>query len=214
MLAAEPKYACTAEAALICAMLTVQSPWLPTHNRDKLQACQESFGVFEGDLVSLLNLARQFEVYRSEDPEWAKRHLLNAAVLERALLVRQQLLKYLCRFELPIESCESDVEKLQRLACASLFLNAARRLPNGVYILCRPINEDMAPHTRFSLHPSSVLAGVQSHSSADFLVFVEARCTGESAELYQCTRVKAEWLPELAPHYFQELRAGAAMLDV
>lgn len=214
MLAAEPQHACAAEAATICAMLTVQSPWLHTRNKERLNACQQSFAVYEGDLVTLLNLFSQYEVYRSEDPEWAKRHLLNAAILDRALRIRQQLLQHLGRFDLPVKSCDTNVETLQRLACAALFLNAARRTPNGLYRLCRPINEEQAPHTRFFLHPHSVLADVQAHASPDFLVFVQARCTGDSAELMHSTRVKAEWLPELAPHYFRELRAGTAVSDV
>jgi len=134
MLAAEPQHACAAEAATICAMLTVQSPWLHTRNKDRLNACQQSFAVYEGDLVTLLNLFNQYEAYRGEDPEWAKRHLLNAAILDRALRIRQQLLQHLGRFDLPVKSCDSNVETLQRVACAAFFLNAARRTPNGFQI--------------------------------------------------------------------------------
>ena len=62
-----------AEAASICAMLTLKSPWLQDAP-EYLKACQESFAVHEGDLVSLLNLVRQYESNREEDREWAKRH--------------------------------------------------------------------------------------------------------------------------------------------
>jgi len=213
LLAADPAHACAAEAAVVCAMLTLQSPWLLSASVDRLHACRQSFAVYEGDLVTLLNVQRQYEVHIEQDPEWAKRHLLNSSLLERAGQVRQQLLHYLQRFELPIESCGHDAGRVQRVVCAALFLNAARRTPTGAYRLCRPIDEPRAPHSRFLLHPSSVLAGVQGHAPADFIVFVEARATGAEADLLQCTRVKPEWLPDLAPHYFREVDAGLAVAD-
>lgn len=213
LLAAEPAYSCAAEAAVICALLTLQPPWLHTQNKDRLYACQQSFAVYEGDLISLLNLMRQYEVYR-DDSDWAKRHLLNAPLLERALQIRHQLLQYLQRCSLPVASCQHDVEPLQRLACAALFLNAARRLPNGMYRLCRPVDEDLALHSRFTLHPSSVLAAVSGTAPADFVIFVEAKGMADGAELVHNTRVRPEWLPELAPHYFREVAAGQAASDI
>merc|ERR1719413_311709 len=102
LLAAEPQHACAAEAAIICAMLTLRDPWLPTQNIERMAACRQSFGVYEGDLVTLLNLFRQYETYKaSNDREWAKRHLVNAAVLEQATKVQNQLKGYLGLLGLP-----------------------------------------------------------------------------------------------------------------
>lgn len=148
------------------------------------------------------------------EQEWAKRHLLNKDLLERAMRVRRQLVLYLERMQLPVKSCEQHVEPLQRLACAALFLNAARRLPNGTYRLCRPIDEEQAPHVRFQLHPASALASVQEHEGAGFVIFAEAQCSGEQASLLHNTRIRAEWLPELAPHYFKQVAAGKALQDL
>lgn len=203
-------FGCSAEAAAVCGMLSVQPPWLPSKNKDRLHACQQSFAVYEGDLVSLLNVGRQYETYRSEEPDWARNHLLNSQILERSLRIKQELLQYLQRFDLPIKSCQHDVLPLQRLACAALFLNAARRTPSGTYRLCRPLDEQLAPHFTFALHHASVLAGVDNSTPADFVVATELRCFGEAPELMQNTRIKAEWLPELAPHYFVERAAGVA----
>ena len=44
-----------------------QEPWLPTPNIDRLQACKQSFAVYEGDLVSVLNIFRQHQTYRGND---------------------------------------------------------------------------------------------------------------------------------------------------
>jgi len=214
LLAADPAHNCAAEACIIAAMLTLQNPWLPTSQRDRLHACQQSFGVYEGDLVSLLNVFRQYDIYHKEDSEWASRHLLNSTLLQRAEKVRWQLVQYLQRFGLKVESCGHDVLRIQRLACAALFLNAARRVPTGTYRLCRPINEAEAPHVHLTLHPSSVLAGVQHKAPADFVVFVEAICTGNSAHLLHNTRVRADWLPELAPRYFQQVLGDKAVQEV
>lgn len=214
LLSAEPPHACAAEALGICAMATLQSPWaFAPQQRDRLHACRQSFAVHEGDLVTSLNVFRQFEVYHKRDREWAKRHLLNAQLLERAAQVRQQLSRYLERFALPIESCGHDVERLQRLACAALFLNAAKRLPNGAYRLCRPLDEARAPAARFLLHQTSVLASTQGTSPAAFVVCLEAVGVGEVPCLVHNTRIRPEWLPELAPHYFQQVLGGRAAED-
>lgn len=214
LLAAEPEYGCSAEAAAICAMLTLREPWLPTQNADRLAACRQSFAVYEGDLVSLLNIFRQYEVYKDNDDDWAKRHFLNKAILERAVRVKRQIEGYLKLLQLPLESCGHEVDRLQRLACAAFFQNAARRLPNVAYRLCRPVDEVRAPHASFHLHPASVLAGVQFDAAADFIVALELVGVGDRACLRHCTRVRPEWLPEVAPHYFRPVRAGAAPTEV
>lgn len=213
LLSADASFKCAQEASIICAMLTLQQPWLHSPNKDRLRNCQQSFAVYEGDLVSLLNVFKQYEVYNGKDEDWAKRHLLNARLLDRAVRVRMQLTMYLARFGLPIESCGDEVLQLQRLACAALFLNAARRLPDGSYRLCRPVDEARAPHSRFQLHSHSVLASVDGHAPADFLVFYESQGSASQAWLMQNTRIQPDWLTELAPHYFKRLRAGSAALD-
>mmetsp|Transcript_23890 Transcript_23890/g.50978 ORF Transcript_23890/g.50978 Transcript_23890/m.50978 type:complete len:463 (+) Transcript_23890:1-1389(+) len=91
LLAAEPQFSCTSEAAAICAMLSLKDPWLQSTNRDRLSACKASFGVYEGDLVTLLNVYGQYQTYYESDPEWAKRHLLSEALLQRAFRVKRQL---------------------------------------------------------------------------------------------------------------------------
>lgn len=213
LLSAEPQYKCSAEASVICAMLTLQQPFLHTQQKDRLFACQQSFAVYEGDLVTLHNVFKQFEVYHKQDKEWVKRHMLNSSLLERAAQVRNQLVRYLGQFGLPLESCGQDVERIQRLACAALFLNAARRLPNGTYRLCRPVDEEWAPSCRYVLHNSSVLAGVQNKAPAPFVVCAEMISTGEDPCLLHNTRIRPEWLPDLAPHYFQQVIGSGAALD-
>ncbi|OLQ08439.1 hypothetical protein AK812_SmicGene8040 [Symbiodinium microadriaticum] len=70
----------------------------------------------------------------------------------------------------------------------------------------RPIDEALgngkirarAPHTRFQLHFESVLAKVSGHAPADFVVCAEAQGIGGQAFLIHNTRIKPEWLTELA----------------
>eukprot|EP00811_Abedinium_folium_P037070 NODE_971_length_2667_cov_8.349606.p1 GENE.NODE_971_length_2667_cov_8.349606~~NODE_971_length_2667_cov_8.349606.p1 ORF type:complete len:820 (+),score=264.57 NODE_971_length_2667_cov_8.349606:235-2460(+) len=214
LLAAEPPHCCAMEATTICAMLTLASPWLPTRNAERLQACQESFAVHEGDLVSLLNVARQYSAHRDGDAEWAKRHMLNVPLLKRAVQVQEQLARYLHGLELPLESCGFEVERLQRLACASFFLGAARRLPNGSYRLCRAVDEERAPVTRFGLDRRSALTSSEGTAPAEFVVCVEARCSGGEGHLVHNTRIRPEWLPELAPRYYRAASAAKAVSDI
>eukprot|EP00434_Breviolum_minutum_P019049 symbB.v1.2.016793.t1/scaffold1270.1/size227213/5 len=71
-----------------------------------------------------------------------------------------------------------------------------------------------APHARFQLHYDSVLAKVAGHAAADFVVYAEAQGTGDQAMLLHNTRIQPEWLVELAPHYFKQIRAGEASMDL
>eukprot|EP00913_Durusdinium_trenchii_P004720 g4383.t1 len=73
---------------------------------------------------------------------------------------------------------------------------------------------EKAPHSRFQLHYDSVLAKVAGHAAADFVVFAEAQSSGDQAMLLHNTRIKPEWLLELAPHYFKQIRAGEATMDL
>ena len=52
------------------------------------------------------------------------------------------------------------------------------------------------------------------HAAADFVVFAEAQGSGAEAMLLHNTRIKPEWLVELAPHYFKQIRAGEATMDL
>eukprot|EP00929_Paragymnodinium_shiwhaense_P063190 TRINITY_DN31583_c0_g1_i1.p1 TRINITY_DN31583_c0_g1~~TRINITY_DN31583_c0_g1_i1.p1 ORF type:complete len:758 (+),score=134.90 TRINITY_DN31583_c0_g1_i1:74-2347(+) len=213
LLSAEAPHSCAAEAAVICAMLTLQEPFIHTRDKDRLYACRQSFAVFEGDLVSLHNVFRQWETNRADDREWSKRHMINDALLQRAAQVREQLLSFLKKYELQIGSCGNEVERIQRLACAALFLNAARRLTIGAYRLCRPIDEELAPSSRFLLHTSSVLSIVQGKAPAGFIVSAALQGVGEDTCLMHNTRIRPEWLPELAPHYFQQVLGLQAVAD-
>ena len=64
--------------------------------------------------------------------------------------IRQQLAKYLQRFEIPIVSCGSDGVKIRRALTSGYFKNSARAMPDGTY---KTIREQAILH----VHPSSVM---------------------------------------------------------
>lgn len=211
LLSAEEPYGCSAEAAAACAMLMVRQPWLPANTmmqRDRLKACKASFAAQEGDLVAMVNVLRQAEEYLEKDHGWAGRHSLDEKSLRRAFAIEEDLKNYLQRMQLPLSTCGENVEQLQRAACGALFLNAAKRLPHGAFRLCRALGS--SEYTAFQLHADSSLASVQDSSPADYIVFVDALCTGNEATLQVNTRIESQWLTELAPHYFEHIPAGRA----
>jgi HrpA-like RNA helicase len=71
--------------------------------------------------------------------------------LLRAVEIRGQLIQYLRRFQIPIVSCNGDMDKIRRCVVAGYFSNAAKyNMADGAYRTVRG-NHPLA------LHPSSVL---------------------------------------------------------
>lgn len=89
-----------------------------------------------------LSLTRQ-TVYTSfiqkgrKSAKWCHSHRLNFKALSRAVSIRQQLLKYMQRFKIPIESCNDNDQAIRRCLVSGYFKNAAKFSPDGTYRLLR-----------------------------------------------------------------------------
>jgi len=192
-------FGCAAEACLIAAMAQVQSPFRQqSAKKERLRAARESLGVFEGDLVSLCNVARQFEECRKQDPGWADRFLINIGVVTRALQVSHQLEAFLESYGYPVGSCGTDVEALRRCICHAWYMQAAKRCNDGSYVPLRNVKG-----RSYELHPHSMLAG-STTDMAEYIVYEETLSWDGHFYMKNVTKVEVEWLKDAAPNFFKE----------
>lgn len=135
--------------------LNSQNVFLMGERGDSVQGELErrKFTVEEGDHLTLLNTFMAFQQNGRSSAKWCASHKLNFKALSRAVSIRQQLSKYLKRFDLPILSSSADEDgstAIRQCLAAGYFRNAAKVQHDGTY---RSIPDGIILHT----HPSSVL---------------------------------------------------------
>jgi len=129
------------------------------------------------------------------DPEWCAEYCVNRPALAKAVHIRAQLKRYLemlCK-EKSIQSCQGDIQKIQKALVAGFFSQAARIGPDGKYRTVRN-------GTEVTIHPSSVFA--KFGAPAEHIIFHEAVFT-DQVYVRDATAVRAAWLLEAAPHFYQ-----------
>ncbi|CAO1631618.1 unnamed protein product [Sympodiomycopsis kandeliae] len=192
---------CTAEMLTIAAMTSVSSPFMiPDEGRSRAGADGElerrKFTAEEGDALTLLNVFNTFVNPRigKQSSRWCSKHRLNFKVLSRAVSIRSQLARYLVRFGInPTVSCEGDSRRLLRCLTMGFFKNAARREANGAW---RNVRDETIVH----IHPSSVL--FNREPSSGWVLFGEVIQTTKIF-IRDVAVIERDWLPELAPHYYE-----------
>jgi ATP-dependent RNA helicase DDX35 len=192
MLLTSDTFGCSEEAVIVAAMLQVHHIFnQPTRQKAAAESARRKFCVYEGDHLTLLNIYKAF-IRFNKDSRWCQQHFLNYKGLCHAVSIREQLLKLLKRFKVPLTSCGSDPEPVQRCIVSGFFTNAARLHYTGSY---RTVRGD---HTLL-IHPSSIL---HSERSPQWVVFNEVIQTSQQY-MRDVTVIKPEWLYELAPHFYE-----------
>ncbi|CAG8695408.1 12228_t:CDS:10 [Funneliformis caledonium] len=184
------QFQCAEEMLTIAAMLSnvfVNSSTSSAEFEDE----KRKFSVEEGDHITLLNVFNAFITRGKKSARWCHQHCLNFRALSRALSIRQQLKKYLERFDVPIESCGNDTVKIRKCLSSGYFANAAKMQPNGSF---RTIRDNVELH----IHPSSVLFT----RNAPWVIFHEVVETTK-AFMRELTIIDPAWLTELAPHFYE-----------
>ncbi|KAI9105731.1 P-loop containing nucleoside triphosphate hydrolase protein [Phlyctochytrium arcticum] len=188
------KMGCSEEALTIAAMLSVDNVFVtPSGQRGEAEEEKRRFSVEEGDHITYLNVYNAF-MNSHKSPKWCYNHFLNHKTMVRAVSIRQQLRRYLGRFEIPIRSCESDIDCLRKCLVSGYFSHAARLRPDGTYgtVLHNEI---------LHIHPNSVLF----RRSPSWVIYHEVVETTKKF-MRDLTVVEPEWLTEMAPHFY-ELKA-------
>ena len=182
---------CAREALCVAAMLSVQTVWVGCSHKAQ-DAARAHFAVYEGDHLTLANVLRAFTRAR-DAPRWASRRGLDARVLQRAVLVRAQLARFLSRFGLPAENCGRETDRLRRSVVRGFFPHAAQRQVGGEYRAVRG-------GRRLLIHPRSVLF----RAPPEWLVYHEVSqlTNGDEAMIDVC-KIEPHWLTELAPLFYE-----------
>lgn len=193
-----PKFDCASEVCLIASMGQIHSPFVAHRNKERLLAARQSLGVFEGDLVSLLNVARQYEQYRHENPGWATTYMINTGVMERVLQVSAHLEAFLESYGFDGKStCGDDVTALQKCICESWYSQAAKICEDGGY---RPLRNMRG--RSYKLHPNCILGGLTD--IPEYVVYEQTVAWAGQYFMKNVTAVDVRWLIEAAPHFYKE----------
>lgn len=205
ILLASGEFKCSEEILTIAAMLSVQNVFVqpPRASKDQLNEERRRFWVEEGDHLSLLNVYTAF-VKKGKSGKWCHDRFLNFKALSRAISIRQQLARYLRRFNIPIVSAlahHPDTPEGRLAASAQIrkcltsgyFSQAARAEPDGSGRF-RTIRDNVL----LNIHPESVLF----NRNPQWVVFHEVVETNQ-AYMRDLTVIEPDWLTELAPHFYE-----------
>ncbi|KAK3724374.1 hypothetical protein LTR37_000998 [Vermiconidia calcicola] len=203
---AADKEGCVDEVVSIVSMLGEASALFYRPRDKKLQAdaARARFTVKEGgDHATYLNIWNQW-VDSDFSYVWARENFLQQRSLTRARDVRDQLTKLCERVEVdPTSTCgASNLQPIQRAVTAGFFPNAARLQRSGDSY--RTVKNNMTVH----IHPSSVLMEVRPK----WVVFYELVLTSKEF-MRSVMPLQAEWLTEVAPHYYKPKDVEALGLD-
>ena len=207
MLLAAADSDCIEEALSIAAMLCIPSPYIrPTSSlRSRPRVPLSSFAVEEGDHVTLLNLYSAFAVLPSSSHRaFAQRHRVHIPFLVQARSIRGQLTSYMGALgRRGVGVGRAGVENVLKVVVSGFFHHVSRRGVGGEW-------RDVRSGMRVEVDRESVLGRGEEEEGGgvegDWLVYHELALaeSGERRFMRVVSVIpKAEWLLELAPHYFQ-----------
>ncbi|KAL0073695.1 P-loop containing nucleoside triphosphate hydrolase protein [Phycomyces blakesleeanus] len=204
ILLASGEFKCSEEIVTIAAMLSVQDIWVQSRlPKELVMEARRKFWVEDGDHLSLLNVYNAFVNKGNKSGKWCHDRLLNFKALSRAISIRQQLIRYLKRFNVPLVSAirqfpandqgrEDASKAIRRCLTAGYFSQAAIAEPDGSGNF-RTVRDNVL----LSIHPNSVLF----NRNPKCVVFHEVVETNQ-AYMHDLTVIDPDWLAELAPHLY------------
>mmetsp|Transcript_1920 Transcript_1920/g.4252 ORF Transcript_1920/g.4252 Transcript_1920/m.4252 type:complete len:667 (-) Transcript_1920:38-2038(-) len=200
--ACKDEFNCSEEMLSIVSMLSV-APLFTSNTPEAILSTKKRLGCKEGDHVTLLNIYNMFHKTHSfqDRKQFCKDHRLHMRALQRAGQLREQLRNILRKLKKPIISCENDVEALLRCLTTGLFMNAAQRTKANLY-------KTVTGETLVRLMPSSIT----TIKHPQWVVYSEVLFL-DQVYINDVSEIDADWLSELAPHYFQDTRAIQARLQ-
>ncbi|RKP19117.1 P-loop containing nucleoside triphosphate hydrolase protein [Rozella allomycis CSF55] len=188
---ASKDFYCSDDIATIVAMISVQNIFVnPSGSNSKVfDAVRRKFAVEEGDHLTYLNVFRAF-AQKKGSSKWCHENFLNAKALNRAVTIRNHIIKYMKRLDIPKNTCEIDTIFIRKCLVCGFFANAAKAQPDGSY---KSIKDGITLH----IHPNSVLF----KRVPPFVIYHDVVHTTK-AFMREVTAVDPEWLADLAPHYY------------
>ncbi|EQC28481.1 pre-mRNA-splicing factor ATP-dependent RNA helicase [Saprolegnia diclina VS20] len=187
-------YGVVNEVATIAAMLTSGAePFVrPKAEAKAANEAKAQFAHVDGDHLTLLNVFHAFKL-NHESKEWVFENYLNFRALQSAGNVRDQLLRNLNRLGLQGQSLDVNdpryYENIRKCITAGFFMQMAFKQSAGGYLT---VKDNQVVH----MHPSCVI-----DDKPEWVLYNEFVLTSKNY-IRLNTRVKGEWLVELAPHYY------------
>lgn len=187
-----PEYGCTDEVLTIIAVLSSETIFVnPSGKKDIASKIRQKFNSVEGDHITILKIFRAFKSSK-ENKMWCHENFLNYRNLSYAVEVRKQLVQVCQRCNIPIISCQQNLEPVRRCLVGGLFTSVAELQLDGKYLT-------LSSKQECSIHPASVLFG----GKPAYILFTELVHTGK-AYMHMNSAVDADWLYEIAPDYFRK----------
>ncbi|GAB9470862.1 Pre-mrna-splicing factor atp-dependent rna [Globisporangium polare] len=194
-LVASEKFGCTEEIMTVCAMLSVNNS-IFYRPKDKAVHADNARLNFArgggGDHITLMNVYNQW-VETNYSTQWTYENFVIMRSLKTARDVREQLEGLCDRVELARKSNRADHEVIRKAICAGYFYNTAKLDSSGHYKTVKQA------HSVY-IHPSSCL--IKLEEVPRWVVYHELAFTTKEY-MRSVIPIKAEWLTELAPHYYK-----------
>lgn len=208
MLYHSPEYGCSDDIARICAMMSVQNPFINPSNdqRGRAMRCKEQFYHPTGDHIASLNVFNTYFETNQQSASWCTENYINPRVMKQATNIHRQLTGIMHRLGLKLcstytakwrEGNDADgsmkfANEIRRALVKGFFTKVALALPTKHQYLT--LKDDV----KSLLFPSTFL-----NRRPKFVVFNELVLTS-NVYIRTVTSVSEDWLIEANPSYFAQ----------
>eukprot|EP01121_Diplochlamys_sp_Union-15-3_P006129 TRINITY_DN16640_c0_g1_i1.p1 TRINITY_DN16640_c0_g1~~TRINITY_DN16640_c0_g1_i1.p1 ORF type:complete len:603 (-),score=113.94 TRINITY_DN16640_c0_g1_i1:51-1859(-) len=193
MLITSAQFNCSNEILSIAAMLSV--PHCFVRPKEVQKAADEAKARFihkDGDHPTLLNVYHAYKT-NGEDQKWCYENFINHRSLKSADNVREQLVRIMKRFDIPLNSTEFTSKdyyiNIRKALVCGFFMRVAHLESSGHYLTIKD-NQVVA------LHPSNGL-----DFKPEWVLYNEFVLTSKNF-IRTCTAIEPEWLLDISPHYY------------
>ncbi|MCJ1309856.1 DEAH-box ATP-dependent RNA helicase prp43 [Agyrium rufum] len=197
MLISSPEFYCSNEMLSLTALLSVPQVFIrPASARKRADEMKNLFAHPDGDHLTLLNVYHAFKSpdAQANPKQWCHDHFLSLRALQSADNVRTQLRTIMEREDIELMSTPFEdkkyYENIRRALVAGFFMQVAKRDGTGKLYTTVKDNQSVL------LHPSTVLG-----NESEWVLYNEFVLTSKNY-IRSVTGVRAEWLLEIAPNYY------------
>lgn len=193
MLITSSMYNCSNEVLTIVAMLSVKNPFMRPKEAARLaDEAKAKFAHMDGDHLTLLNLYHAYKRNQTSR-NWCYENFIHMLAMKQCDRVRTQLQNIMTRNQIPLNSTDfkssNYYTNIRKSIAAGFFMQVAHLERAGHYLTIKD-------NQVVSLHPSTVL-----DRKPKWVVYFEFVLTSKNF-IRTVTQVEAEWLLEIAPHYY------------
>nr|CAI5821644.1 unnamed protein product [Callosobruchus analis]CAI5832139.1 unnamed protein product [Callosobruchus analis] len=136
ILLSAPEFGCLEEALIVVSLISAESILItPQSKREQAQQVRQKFHSAYGDLVTLLNIVREFNsVAQNDRKAWCHEHFINMKNILYAKEIKDQLEEICRKCSLNTNSCGGQLDQLRKCLLTGLFTNMAELHRDKQYI--------------------------------------------------------------------------------